>query len=313
MNPPILHHYPTSPFSEKVRLVFGAKGIAWHSVQIPVIMPKPDVIALTGGYRKTPILQIGADVYCDTALICKLLDVLHPEPPLYPQAVAGTAQMLAQWADSTLFWTAVPYTARHPAGIATLFGESPEVLKAFAADRASFAANTPRLGPVDGAVAMQHYLGWLESHLAAQGTGGGWLLGETLSIADFSVAHALWFMRLAPAVGALLEGYPKLVAWLERVLAFGHGTSMPMQSGAAVELAAAATEHAPVQLEAGLGFESGEAVNVSATDYGSDPVAGSLVGLTRDSVTIERRDARAGRVHVHFPRLGFQIRKGIPA
>jgi len=78
----IFHHYPSSPFSEKVRLVFGFKGLAWKSVIIPMIMPKPDVIALTGGYRKTPILQIGADVYCDTALICRVLDRLHPERPL---------------------------------------------------------------------------------------------------------------------------------------------------------------------------------------------------------------------------------------
>ena len=55
----ILHHYPTSPFSEKVRLVLGYKKLAWKSVIIPSIMPKPDVIALTGGYRKTPFLQIG--------------------------------------------------------------------------------------------------------------------------------------------------------------------------------------------------------------------------------------------------------------
>jgi glutathione S-transferase len=306
MNEPILHHYPTSPFSEKVRLVFGAKRIAWRSVHIPVMLPKPDVIALTGGYRKTPLLQIGADVYCDTALICRLLDALHPEPPLYPPTVAGTAQMLAQWADSTLFWTVVPYTTRQPAGIASLFGGSPEALKAFAADRAGFAPHVPRLSLADGAVALNHYLGWLESHL---GDGRGWLLRDTLSIADFSVAHCLWFMRLAPPVATILDGYPRLAAWLERVLAFGAGTSVPMASGDAVALAAATTTHAPTRVEPGLGFAAGEAVTVSATDYGSDPVAGSLVGLDRDSVTVERHDERAGTVHVHFPRIGFQIRK----
>ena len=178
MNELVLHHYATSPFSEKVRLVFGAKRLAWCSVHIPVMMPKPDVIALTGGYRKTPLLQVGADVYCDTALICRLLDALHPEPPLYPPAVAGTAQMLAQWADSTLFWTVVPYTTRQPAGIASLFGGSPEALKAFAADRMSFAPHMPRLSVADGAVALQHYLGWLESQL---GDGRGWLLRDTLA------------------------------------------------------------------------------------------------------------------------------------
>ena len=59
----VLHHYPFSPYAEKIRAMLGYKGIAWKSVQIPPVMPKPDVVALTGGYRKTPILQIGADIY----------------------------------------------------------------------------------------------------------------------------------------------------------------------------------------------------------------------------------------------------------
>jgi hypothetical protein len=46
----ILHHYPTSPFSEKIRLIFGYKKLAWKSVIIPRMMPKPDLVALTGGY-----------------------------------------------------------------------------------------------------------------------------------------------------------------------------------------------------------------------------------------------------------------------
>src|SRR6202035_4807297 len=70
----ILHHYPTSPFAEKIRLIMGFKGMHWSEVLIPTIMPKPDVVALTGGYRKTPILQIGADIYCDTALIADVID-----------------------------------------------------------------------------------------------------------------------------------------------------------------------------------------------------------------------------------------------
>ena len=69
----IFHHYPNSPFSEKIRLIFGLKHLAWRSVLIPVILPKPDVVALTGGYRKTPVLQIGADIYCDSALIARVL------------------------------------------------------------------------------------------------------------------------------------------------------------------------------------------------------------------------------------------------
>lgn len=67
----ILHHYETSPYAEKVRIGLGLKGLAWASVEIPVIMPKPNLTALTGGYRKTPVLQIGADIYCDSQLIMR--------------------------------------------------------------------------------------------------------------------------------------------------------------------------------------------------------------------------------------------------
>jgi len=120
----ILHHYPTSPFSEKVRLVLGYKQLAWKSVIIPAILPKPDVVALTGGYRKTPFLQIGADVYCDSALICDVLEHLHPTPTLYPEDDKGLSRIAAQWADSTLFWAAMAYNLQ-PKGAASMFEGAP--------------------------------------------------------------------------------------------------------------------------------------------------------------------------------------------
>ena len=58
----ILHHYPESPFSEKVRAILGAKGLAWRSLQVPMIMPRPATAALTGGYRRIPVLQAGAEL-----------------------------------------------------------------------------------------------------------------------------------------------------------------------------------------------------------------------------------------------------------
>ena len=133
----ILHHYPTSPFAEKIRLILGSKALHWSSVLIPLIMPKPDVIALTGGYRRTPILQIGADIYCDTALIADVIEEHSPQPTLYPSGIGGASRILAQWADSTLFWTAIPYTMQ-PEGLAKLFeGVPPEGIKAFGDDRAA--------------------------------------------------------------------------------------------------------------------------------------------------------------------------------
>lgn len=306
MNPFILHHYANSPFSEKVRLILGAKGMAWHSVHVPSVMPKPDVLALTGGYRRTPFMQRGADVWCDTALIARVLDRAQPQPPLYPPGAAGIAQTLAQWADFTLFWAVIPYTLQ-PQGLThVMAGVPPEGLKAFAADRAPFTAGMVRQTPADATVALKAYLGRLEDQLA---DGRQFLCGAQPSIADFSVAHCLWFIHLAPPMLGILQPNERLRAWYQRVIAFGHGTPTTMKSADAVALAAATTSHEPTRVEPGLGFEAGEPVTVTPTDYGRDPVAGLLVGLSDDEVVLQRRDERAGTLHVHFPRLGFQIRK----
>ena len=120
-------------------------------------------------------------------------------------------------------------------------------------------------------------------------------------------------MKSAPPVVGILDAYRNLLAWHARVLAFGHGRPEALGEDEALAIAAGAKAHAPVSVEPGLGFEPGERVSVSAVDYGRDPVVGPLVGLTRESVTVERRDDRAGRLHVHFPRLGFQIKKDATA
>ena len=84
----ILHHYDISPYAEKIRLAFGLKGLAWASVIVPATLPKPDLMPLTGGFRRTPVLQIGADIYCDTLRIAMELDRRCPEPPLLPESGA---------------------------------------------------------------------------------------------------------------------------------------------------------------------------------------------------------------------------------
>ncbi len=301
----ILHHYDGSPFSEKVRLMLGYKRLAWRSVKVPVIMPKPDVTALTGGYRKTPIVQVGADVYCDTALIAQLLEARAPRPSLFPPS-QPLAPLLAQWADSTLFWTVIPY-AMQPAGIADIFkGAPPEVLKAFSADRAPFTAGMKRQTAADATVNLAAYLGSLEAQLA---DGRPFLLGLEASIADFAVAHGVWYLRRAGALAEIVARHAQLGAWLDRLLAIGHGPSEPMTSQQALAVAKAAPSHAPTAVQPGLGFAAGQVVSVTPTDYGMDPVTGTLVGLNADEVVVARDDERAGRVHVHFPRRGFEIQQ----
>jgi glutathione S-transferase len=302
----ILHHYPMSPFAEKIRLIMGFKGLNWSSVMIPNIMPKPDLIALTGGYRKTPVMQIGADIYCDTALIAEVIEAAAPQPALYPSAVAGASRILAQWADSTLFWTAIPF-AMQPEGLAHLFGGlPPEAFKAFGDDRNVFRANLPRMRTADAAAGFGLYLHRLQETLGDQ----KFFFGSAPSIADFSVYHCLWFVERGGPVAKIFESYPALQAWRARMSAFGHGTYEKLDSGAAIDIAHGAAADAPLGENAHAhGISIGEKVIVAATDTGTDPIEGVLYGAAANRISIARQDPRAGSVVVHFPRLGFELRR----
>ena len=67
----ILHSYDASPFTQRALKLLAIKGLTWRSVTTPMMPPKDDLLALTGGYRGTPVLQIGADVYIDSQRIAR--------------------------------------------------------------------------------------------------------------------------------------------------------------------------------------------------------------------------------------------------
>ena len=302
----ILHHYSSSPFAEKARLMLGLKGLAWQSVTVPMMLPKPAVVALTGGYRRTPFLQVGADIYCDTALIAEVLEARQPSPSLFPAAVAGQARMLAQWADTDLFWTALPY-AMQPAGATALFaGAPPDMLKLFVADRKAMSEGMPQVRGADAGAALTQYLGWLSQMLA---DGRPWLLGDAPCIADLSVYHPLWFVTRTGPLADILAPHEALRAWMGRVAAIGHGERAGKLDGAEAIALARASRPQPMQVEPGLGFEAGQPVTVTPYDYARDAVAGTLVGLSCRTVTVAREDERAGRVQVHFPRIRYTLKQ----
>ncbi|PZO21088.1 MAG: glutathione S-transferase [Burkholderiales bacterium] len=304
----ILHHYPTSPFSEKVRLILGHKKLAWQSVNIPRIMPKPDVLALTGGYRRTPFLQIGADIYCDTALICDVLEHIQPEPTLYPEHLKGMARVLAQWADSTLFWAAMGHNLS-PKGAAALFaGQPPEAAQAFAADRGAMRSGMTSLRPGDATAAYKSYLRRLSTMVEMH----PFLLGDAPCVADFAAYHPLWFSRVVnPAMAAVLDATPHVVQWMDRMAAIGHGHMGKLTSTEAIAIAADAqpAPHTDDTFQDDHGIALGSRVTIGAETFGQEPTEGILRAATRTRYTLERTDERAGLLHVHFPRIGFVLRE----
>jgi glutathione S-transferase len=301
----ILHHYDISPYSEKVRLGLGLKGLTWSSVEIPVIMPKPDLTALTGGYRKAPVLQIGADIYCDSQLIMRELERRHPSPSFYP-AGRGTADALAWWAEKTMFSPAV--------GIA--FAKRPDALpEGFLEDRAKFSGRN--IDPAAMMAAVPYLLDQLRAHLhwldQTMADGRLFLQGAAAGLADLAAYHPVWFMqRNFGPTAAPLDGFPRLLAWAERVAAIGHGQrkSMTSQEALAVAKASMPSASEAPDLEDPVGRQPGQRMTVTPDDTGRDPVVGELVRSSADEIVIKRNDPGVGEICVHFPRAGFVVAQG---
>jgi glutathione S-transferase len=302
--PLILHHYDFSNYAEKTRLALGYKGLAWRGVTIPPVAPKPDLTPLTGGYRRTPVLQIGADIFCDTHLILRELERYKPEPTLYPQDLTAIADMIAYWAEHQLFRPMSLYVSGTNADLLpdNLQADRSAMRGLPVPDAATMQRATKRNAPL--VRAQLPHLETLLSH------GWPWIAGPAVTVADFSVYHALWFMTArSQRLAHELAPFPRIADWMIRMRAFGHGDMQPMQAAEALLVAADAEPATP---RASKPFAEdpplGSLVRIRADDYGRDPVEGELVLIDTDEIAVSRRDGEVGNVVVHFPRLGYDLR-----
>lgn len=296
-----LHQFDASPFAEKIRVALGVKGVAWGCVQIPMIMPKPDLTALTGGYRKTPVLQIGADIYCDTQRIVRELEARCAGPTLFPSGSEGLCHSVASWADLLLF--------RPGAGLS--MGTNLDLPEDILQDRFAFFDFLDREALPDQLPALlaqfRANLQRIEDMLM---DGREFLLGESPSWADAACYAPVWMCRgNISGAAALLEQLPALQAWEQRTAALGHGGRSEIS---AAEALAIARKSSPLgrqefAVDRWPKIERDVPVAVTPEDYGAVPVYGELVSLTQHEIAVRRTDARVGEVVVHFPRVGYKV------
>lgn len=300
----ILHHYDFSNFAEKARLMMGFKAIAWRGVEIPPIAPKPKLTPLTGGYRRTPVLQDGADVWCDTRLIARELERRVPQPSFFPQKTAGAAEAIAWWAEQQFMRP----TALYVSGINA--EHMPEGLHA---DRARVhGVPVPSIEAVRRAATRNLHLvrpqiRWIADMLA---DGRPYLLGDVPCIADFATYHVVWFYRgrhidcrqeLAP--------YPRLLAWRDRMAAIGHGQRTNIDADEALAEARAATPAPPRPSDPQEGDPlPGQQARIRPADNAKDWVEGEVTFVDAQEIALLHRDPEVGEVAVHFPRLGYDWR-----
>ena len=296
----LFHQYDSSPFSEKVRVCLGIKGLDWGAVDEPVIMPKPELVLLTGGYRRIPVLQIGADIYCDSQLIVRELERRWPSPTLFPGGDAGLGHATALWTDRTVFMAAV----------AIIFGGlGDQVPAAFIEDRKALSGRSFDIAGMRAAA--PHMTLQLRAHAAMLSEqlsdGRAFLTGDRPGLTDANAYYNLWFIRSAyPPAATTFESLPHLPDWLERVRAIGHGQRSEVTRAEAL-LVAREAEPAAIVAQPNPDPLIGQQVAVSADDYGCDPVRGTLVGASEHQLSVRRTDPELGQLVVHFPRIGFAI------
>jgi len=300
----ILHQYPASPVSEKVRVGLGIKGLAWRSVEIPRLPPKPDVMPLTGGFRRTPIMQIGADVYCDSQCILRELQRRFPQPSFYPDGDDGLPWVLSRWSDA-LFDVAVRLSmGANAAQLPEPFAR--DRLRLFFgpnADLTRVQADVPH-----AAAQLRAHFGWIDRRLAR---GGEFILGAAPGLVDALSYYLVWFVRARWQGGpGLLSEFSSLEAWEQRVKGIGHGQASAMSSAEALDIARANQPATAEQSDPRdpQGLRPGETVSVVADlDSGEAPVVGKVHLIDRESIAILREEARVGVVCVHFPRVGYRV------
>lgn len=298
----ILHQYDTSPFSEKIRKILALKDLAWRAVEQPTIMPKPQLLPLTGGYRRIPVLQIGADVYCDTQLIARVLERLQPTPTIHPGGSEGICQAVNLWADRHFFFTTTVI-------LFDLIG--PHVPKEFIDDRTKMMggrgnfADLPKQAPFARAQARS-FADFLAAQLA---DGRRFMLGGEFSLADAACYHPIWFLRSVPGASAVFDEFPILNAWADRVRDMGQGRRTDMEPAEALRIArdSRPTAEPATDPRDTSGLAPGRRVAVVPDDYGFDPVEGEVLFAGLHEIALLRRDPELGEIAVHFPRAGFRV------
>jgi glutathione S-transferase len=309
MSAPILHHYWGSPYAEKIRILLGYKNASWLSAEIPVTPPRPGLASILGEFRRTPVLQLGADYFCDSRLIVEVIDQHIPTPALRSSENAALSEFLCGWVEPRVFALLGPVRFRTPEDVEGIFGGQVGVAE-FSADRLPF------MQPVYDAQRyfelhrtsqdhLRRFLGALEDYFAG---GSDFIGGARPTHGDFSAYHTTWWLRCPPAHTEFLAAFPRLGRWADRMANFGHGSHTPIGAPETLVIASAPTSKAwrwerPDPSDDLVGRE----VAISADDYGKGEIHGRIVATSDRDVTLEREVDGVGSVRVHFPRLGYEI------
>jgi len=301
MNELILWSYDASPFTQKAVGLLALKGVEWSWVETPMLPPKTDLMELTGGYRGTPVLQIGADIFIDSQLIARELENRYPSPSLFPQG-RGQELAMVKWSDA-FFRSALRIA------LALMLPQWPT---AFRDDRQYL---FPDIDFDTVGEELDHARSQFRAHaslLEQQLVDGRQFLGgDRPGLSDIQAYPFLWMARggFADVASSLLRGFPALVDWEQRVRAAYVDRRQPVSAADALVVAARAETRTPEQVDPNdaQSLTAGDWVEVAPDDTRRGGVRGRVRMCNADVIAIAR-DSALGHTVVHFPRLGYRVR-----
>ena len=300
---PILYHYLASPYSEKLRLALGVTGIQWGSVIVPAQPPRPSLDIFLSGYRRIPVLQIGAHFYCDSALAFDALagvsDRLKPAGPL-----SKADELLRRHAEDRIFFAVI--AAASPISVLRLLAQDLGLfgLFRFLKDRSGMmkGSTVEKLSQRAAARLVEDFVMQLNGLLKQDQFLGGAHAGYL----DLCCYHPLWMASVInrETLSALS---PLVQAWMRRIAALGHGRSV-LVSERQIYDRVTGDRFQDFVGELSGAFARDSLVSVRPTDYARDSTEGHLVFMDEHQCVIKRNLPSGDAVFLHFPISGFEVR-----
>ena len=286
--------------------MLGYAAISWQSSIVPPMPPRPTLDPMLGGYRRIPVAQIGADIFCDTRLIAAEIARIADKPGLSFTTAESEIAKFAENINDTVFMPVVQGANPGKVLRKLVFQYWPWQIAGLLKDRAMVGkySKLPRLNGAKRREIVDNFKDDLETKLKDS----SFLFGETPTIADFAAYHLVWFAGQTRS-GQFLKNKPQASAWELRMSKFGHARHTKINKS---QLFETAKNSAPRELSkdetAGAGI--GESVIIEPSDYALDATSGTLVGESNERWIIARESDSFGTLHIHFPKHGYTITHG---
>lgn len=299
----ILHHYKVSPFSEKIRAMFGYTDFAWQSATSPAAPPRPIVDPLAGGYRKIPVAQIGSDIFCDTRIISAEVAKLVADPTLDARNCSQEIQRFVEHTDGPLARALFACGTPMRMAIMIFTNFTPWEAARLGKDRAHVGKtmSAKRISPSKARPMVAEFIVDLESKLEQN----NFLFGDSPTIADFSAFHLIWFGGKIQGFGFISDA-PRVKQWFKTITKMGDGKKTSVSKKQVFSQARDSQPRA-ISIDLASGDLVGKKVEIKPDDYAQDSVTGIVVGSDNFRWVLARETDEFGTLHVHFPKQGYEL------